>query len=285
MSLQPYIITQPVVNESPLLVDSPHSGRIYPADFNFSCPLPLLRQTEDSYVDELIAGAVQAGASVITAEFPRSYIDVNRAENDIDPLLLEEPWPEKLQPSERTLLGLGLVRRLCKSNVPVYAQPLSVGEIQQRIEKFYRPYHAALAQLVDDRKKKFGECYLINAHSMPGQGNENRTLPRADFVLGDRDGTSCDPSFTRYVHHILLDMGYSVALNDPYKGVEIVRRYGRPQHGEHALQLEINRRLYLNEQTLEKTSGFTQLQKNLTSLFQILASDLADSGPDKLAAE
>lgn len=285
MSLQPYIIVEPTAPKTPLIVDSPHSGRIYPADFNYSCPLPLLRQAEDSYVDELVAVASEAGATLVTAEFPRSYIDVNRAENDIDPAILAEAWPDVLKPSERTLLGLGLVRRLCKSNVPVYAKPLSVAEVKQRIEKFYRPYHAALDSVIKQCVAEFGECYFVNAHSMPGQNFENRLLRRPDFVLGDRDGTSCDVAFTRYAQTILQDLGYSVALNDPYKGVEIVRRYGQPQKGQHVVQLEINRRLYMNEQTLEKTEGFAQLQKNLTVFFQTLASDLANIEPERLAAE
>lgn len=285
MSLQPYILTEPTSAKAPLIVDSPHSGRIYPADFNYTCPLPLLRQTEDSYVDELVIEAIGVGATLITAEFPRSYIDVNRAENDIDPALLAETWPETLKPSERTLLGLGLVRRLCKSNVPVYAAPLFANEIKQRIEKFYRPYHAALAKTIQQCKADFGECYLINAHSMPGHSHEHLLVRRPDFILGDRDGTSCDVSFTRRAQDILQDMGYSVALNDPYKGVEIVRRYGQPQLGQHALQMEINRRLYMNEQSLEKTEGFVHLRKNLTVFFGRLVEELADAAPDRLAAE
>ncbi|MFY9287641.1 MAG: N-formylglutamate amidohydrolase [Alphaproteobacteria bacterium] len=287
MSLQPYIIIEsakPSVARMPLVVDSPHSGRIYPADFAYSCPLPLLRQTEDSYVDELVAGAVEAGAAVVMAEFPRSYIDLNRAEDDIDPAVLAEPWPHPLAPSDRTVQGLGLVRRLCKSSVAVYAAPLSVAEVQKRIEHFYRPYHAALEKMIATRHAKFGECYLINAHSMPGQGSGD-TLRRPDFVLGDRLGTSCDPSFTRRARDILQDMGYNVALNDPYMGVEIVRRYGQPQKGQHALQLEINRQLYMNEQTLERHSGFESLQEDLTAFFQQLVGELMGAMPGQMAAE
>ena len=285
MSLKPYVITEPAAASMPLIVDSPHSGRIYPADFDYACPLPLLRQTEDSYVDELIAGAPDAGATVITAEFPRSYIDVNRAETDIDPAILAEPWDGILEPTERTLLGLGLVRRLCKSGVPVYREPLPAAEIKRRIEEFYRPYHAALALLLADRMQTFGECYLINAHSMPSQSSESRSARRPDFVLGDRNGTSCDVSFTRRVRDVLQEMGYSVALNDPYKGVEIVRRYGQPQRAQHALQLEINRRLYMNEQTLEKHDGFERLRADLTALFGVLKAALVRDMPDRLAAE
>lgn len=288
MALQPYIIldiSPAEVLRAPLVVDSPHSGRIYPADFAFTCPLPMLRETEDSYVDELIAGATETGAAILMAEFPRSYIDVNRAEDDIDPAVLAEPWPEPLVPSERTLQGLGLIRRLCKSSVTVYREPLPVAEVKRRIEEFYRPYHAALHKMVTGRMAEFGECYLINAHSMPGQNHERIGTSRPDFVLGDRNGTSCDPSFTRRVRDILQEMGYSVALNDPYRGVEIVRRYGQPEVGQHALQLEINRKLYMNEQTLEKHEGFARLQKNLTAFFRSLTSELICETPDRRAAE
>jgi N-formylglutamate amidohydrolase len=286
VSLQPYILTESsLALRVPLVVDSPHSGSIYPADYNYACPLPMLRQTEDSYVDELVGGAVKSGAALITAEFPRSYIDVNRAEDDIDPAVLAEPWPTLLAPSERTLQGLGLVRRLCRSGVTVYREPLPVAEVQKRIEHFYRPYHASLDKILTERKALFGECYLIDAHSMPGQSPDRHMPRRPDFVLGDRNGTSCDPSFTSRVGDILQEMGYSVALNDPYKGMEIVRRYGQPQQGLYALQLEINRQLYMNEQTLQKHDGFGRLQNNLTNFFRLLAADLMAQMPDRLAAE
>ncbi len=281
-----FTLIEPTSPPSPLVVDSPHSGRDYPDDFDFECSLDILRQTEDSYVDELVTqGAVAAGAILITAQFPRSYIDANRAEDDIDPALLAAPWPTPLQPSERTLLGLGLVRRLCKSSVPVYRGPLPVAEVQRRITDYYRPYHDAVAQAVARRMTQFGECYLIDCHSMPGQGGERDMTKRPDFVLGDRNGESSDPAFTSRVCNLLREMGYNVALNDPYKGMEIVRRYGQPQKGQHALQIEINRRLYMNERTLEKSFGFARLQKDMVEFFSILAKDIMRQIPDRLAAE
>jgi N-formylglutamate amidohydrolase len=285
MGCQPFTFIEPAVPTIPLVVDSPHSGRDYPDDFDFECSLDLLRQTEDSWVDELVAGAAQAGAAFLAAQFARSYIDVNRAEDDIDPAVLAAPWPTPLAPSQRTLLGLGLVRRLCKSNVPVYRGPLAVAEVQKRIENFYRPYHATLENAIAQRLRRFGECYLINAHSMPGQSFEDLPSRRPDFVLGDRQGESSDPAFTGRVCTLLREMGYSVALNDPYKGVEIVRRHGRPHEGRHALQLEINRRLYMNEQTLEKHNGFARLQADLAAFFRMLADDLMRDAPEQLAAE
>ena len=286
-NINPITVLTTGVDLTPLVLDSPHSGCKYPADFHFVCPLSLLRQTEDAYVDELIAGATQIGAEVLVAEFPRSYIDVNRAENDIDPSILSDEWPETLHPSERTLLGLGLVRRLCKSGVPVYPSGLAAHEIEYRIINYYRPYHATLEAMISKRMSRFGEAYLINCHSMPDRSSEKRLLARPDFVLGDRGSTSCDVSFTRFAYNVLRDMGYRVALNDPYQGVEIVRRYGQPQRRQHALQLEINRRLYMNEQTLEKTSGFVSLQRDLLDFFRIITAEIQSrlSDADRQAAE
>jgi N-formylglutamate amidohydrolase len=282
--MQIFSIIEPA-SATPLIVDSPHSGRIYPDDFKYICPLHMLRQTEDSYVDELATSAAQVGAAVISAQIARSYIDLNRAEDDIDPAVLADPWPLALNPSDRSLLGLGLVRRLCKSGVPVYEQPLPAAEVQKRIENYYRPYHDVLQKTVAQRMRQFGECYLIDCHSMPGQVGEHSPGQRPDFVLGDRSGASADPSFTSRVCTILRDMGFTVALNDPYKGVEIVHRHGHPQAGQHALQLEINRRLYMNEQTLEKTAAFAKLQAELAVFFRTLAADLMRDTADRQAAE
>jgi len=283
MSYSPFSLIEPTT-PLPLIVDSPHSGRNYPIDFAYACPHLLLRQTEDSYVDELILGATDAGCALLKAEFPRSYIDANRAENDIDPAMLAGPWSEPLEPSERTLQGLGLVRRLCRSGVAIYSQPLPAAEILKRITQCYRPYHRALQNLLTARREIFGVAYLIDCHSMPNRF-ERGHRPHADFVLGDRDGSACDPSFTRRVCDILQEIGYSVALNDPFKGMEITKRYGNPQNGQHALQLEINRKLYMNEETLEKHEGFLKLQSALALFFRTLASDLIEDMPSRLAAE
>lgn len=285
MKPSPFTLIESALAPVPLVVDSPHSGRNYPADFNFACPLPLLRQAEDFMVDRLIAVAVDAGAAVVAAEFPRSYIDVNRAEDDIDPAVLAGRWPSPLAPDDRTLIGLGLVRRMCKSGVPVYGAPLPIIEVQKRITDFYRPYHAVLDATIAKRVQVFGHCVLIDAHSMPGRGNETGNMARPDFVLGDRQGASCDPSLTRQAQHLLQELGFSVALNDPYKGMEIVRRHGRPQEGRQALQLEINRRLYMNENSLTLHEGFGRLQQALTQFFRSLVAELMQAGPEQLAAE
>ena len=285
MQFNPITITQPTGTLSPLVVDSPHSGRDYPSDFAYACPLHLLRQTEDFLVDELVMGATKAGATLIAADFPRSYIDVNRAENDIDPAVLAETWIAPLELTERTSMGLGLVRRLCMTGIPVYAAPLRNEEVLSRIKNCYRPYHAALDEAINQRLHLFGHATLLNCHSMPSRSQEDMSLPRADFILGDRNGTSCDPAFTRMVTDRLMEMGYSVALNEPYKGMEITRRHGVPAKSQHALQIEINRGLYMDERRLEKNDGFTKLQSNLTELFTSLAVMLSAPTSVPLAAE
>lgn len=236
-------------------------------------------------MDELVERATEAGAAVIMAEFPRSYIDANRGENDIDPALLVDTWDKPLELTPRTSLGLGLVRRLCMTGIPVYAGPLPASEVKRRIETYYHPYHAALENAVQQRLRLFGISTLLNCHSMPSRSHEEGNAPRPDFILGDRNGTSCDPSLTRKVGDILHEMGYSVAFNAPYKGMEIVRRHGQPETGRHALQIEINRRLYMDERKLEKNEGFATLQKNLGRFFKILADDLMQEIAQPLAAE
>jgi N-formylglutamate amidohydrolase len=274
MTISPVNLYRTEQNRSPLVIDSPHSGRDYPDDFRFTCPLSSLRQAEDFAVDELIVGAETHGATVITANFPRSYIDLNRAENDIDPAVLADRWDAPFELTEKTPLGLGLVRRLCMAGVPVYDAPLTAAAIRQRIHSYYRPYHNALAEAMRSNRQFFGVSYLIDCHSMPSRSQEDINAYRADFILGDREGTSCDPSFTRMVKNALEELGYSVALNEPYKGMEIIRRHGNPALGLHALQLEINRRLYMDERRLEKHLGFDVLRCHLQNLLADLAKDL-----------
>jgi N-formylglutamate deformylase len=258
----------------PLVLDSPHSGRDYPADFEHLPSRDVVRQAEDSYVDELYAAAPATGATLVEALFPRAYIDPNRSLADIDAALLDAPWPGPVTPSRKTELGIGLVWRLASGGVPMYARPLSVAEVRQRIARYYEPYHAAVARAIDERYLHFGAVWHLNCHSMPEVGDvmsDDPGRPRADFVLGDRDGTTCEPELTAFVAGTLGGMGYDVAINDPYKGVELVRLHGRPSERRHSLQIEINRRLYLDGATLEKHAGFATLQANLHRLLGALA--------------
>jgi len=265
----------------PLVLDSPHSGTDYPADFDHLPPRMLVRQAEDTFVGELYAIAPEIGATLIEALFPRAYIDPNRNVADIDQALLAEPWPGPVTRSRKTELGIGLVWRLAQGGVPMYSRTLSVAEVERRIKRCYEPYHAAVTSAIDERHQQFGAVWHINCHSMPAVGDVMSDDPgraRADFVLGDRDGTTCEPELTAFVAKTLGAMGYKVAINDPYKGVELVRLHGRPAERRHSLQIEINRRLYLDEATLAKNAGYAKLQANLRRLLDALAGHVRARG-------
>lgn len=252
----------PVDARLPLVLDSPHSGSRYPADFGFICPFGMLRQAEDSHVDQLYGAAPEFGATFLAALFPRSYIDVNRAFDDIEPELVDGilPWP--LNPTEKSAAGTGLIRRLCRPGMPMYGRKLTVAQVTERIERYYRPYHEQLALTIDDLHGQFGQVFHLNCHSMPSFGGIGGRDP-VDFVLGDRDGTTADAAFTTFVADTLRGLGYRVRINDPYKGVELVRRYSAPARGVHSLQVEVHRRLYMNEDTLEKHAGFDALKADI----------------------
>jgi N-formylglutamate deformylase len=255
---------------TPIIFDSPHSGRTYTEDFPLGAPLAQIRRGEDAYVDELIAGAPALGATVLSATFPRCYIDLNRGERDIDAALLSEPWPEPLAPSEKTARGLGLIRRYVVPGVEAQGRLLSVHEVRTRIDVVFRPYHAALDALVARTHDRFGTVWHVNWHSMKSVGNamtpDGAGAARADFVVSDRRGASASTRVTSIIVETLESFGYSVSVNDPYLGGTIVQRIGRPSDGVHSVQIEINRRLYLDEASVEKTGGFGPLAARLDEL-------------------
>jgi N-formylglutamate amidohydrolase len=254
----------------PLVLDSPHSGALYPEDFAYCCALPVLRRAEDCYVDELFEAAPSHGATLIAAVFPRSYIDVNRAADDIDPGLLAGAMPGFLVP--RPVTRVGLVRRHAQPGVPIYDKKLSPDEILARIERYHTPYHRMLDETCERLCHEFGAVWHINCHSMPSYGpaREERKGVYADFVLGDRDGTTCAAEFTDFVAGVLRGLGYDVRINEGYKGVEIVRRQGRPAENRHSLQIEVDRALYMDQKTLEKLPGFERLHADLARLVAAL---------------
>jgi N-formylglutamate deformylase len=266
----------------PLVLDSPHSGTTYPDDFRAAVGAELLRHAEDTYVDELYASGPAHGATLIAADFPRSYIDANRSLLDIDPALLDAPWPGPAIASRKTELGIGLIWRVLDSGQPIYARKLSVEEVKQRIVRYHQPYQRAVKDALDAAHEHFGAVWHLNLHSMPAvSGNiseEGPGKPRADFVLGDRDGTTCDGEFTDTVASALRAMGYHVKINDPYKGVELVRAFSDPGDGRHSLQVEVNRRLYMDERTRVKSPGFDALQKDLDGLLATVARYAAERG-------
>jgi len=231
--------------------------------------LPVLRRAEDAYVDELYEAAPGFGATLIAAAFPRSYIDANRAPDDIDPILLAGPLPSAL--ALRPVSRVGLVRRHAQPGVPIYDRKLSGYEVLARIERYYAPYHRELTETCDRLHAEFGALWHVNCHSMPSNGSRGGKGERGDFVLGDRDGTTCDADFTEFVAGVLRGLGYEVRVNDGYKGVEIVRRHGRPAANRHSLQIEIDRTLYMDQKTLEKTAGFDRIKSDLALLVEAIA--------------
>ncbi len=284
-------------NPIPLIFDSPHSGTHYPADFNYSCAFQTLEKAEDQYVDDLFAAAPDYNAPLLRALFPRSYLDVNRAHNDIDPELFDGDWPYDdmpIDPTNRSYAGIGLIRRLISPNEPVYAELLSPKEIKSRIETYYRPYHDVLENIIDGAHKNYGQVWHVNCHSMPsktlGASLKNSALGRVnpyiqpDFVLGDRDGTSCDLDFTHSIRDHLKSKGYIVAINNPYKGVELVERYSTPSIGRHSLQIEISKALYLNEETHQKSKNYEKLKADITGLIAYCA-DYTQSNLIPMAAD
>jgi N-formylglutamate deformylase len=270
----PVSVARPTQGALPIVVDSPHSGTAYPPDFGFAAPFELLRGGEDLYVERLYESAPRHGATLIAANFPRAYIDPNRVLADIDQALLDAPWPGEVSAGPKTALGIGLIWRLL-GQVPVYARKLSVAEVHQRIERCYRPYHAALDEAIEGAHARFGAVWHLNVHSMPDDSYERLGLPvkpLADFVLGDLDGRTAGEEVPALIERVLRGQGYSVARNDPFKGVEIIARYGRPAAKRHSLQIEIKRSCYADVQRHAPNEGFGRMQRALDAMLQALAT-------------
>ncbi len=263
---------------TPLVLDSPHSGTAYPEDFGFACELATLRRAEDTHVEKLYDFAPALGVAWIEAHFPRSYLDANRNTTEIDITLLDEPWPDPVATDPQVLskvrLGKGLIWRLTDEGVPIYDRALTVAEVRGRIVRCWQPYHAAVAQAIEAAHGRHGYSIHLNCHSMPAVASSHATefpgLVHADFVIGNRDESTSSGRLALQICEHLKGLGYSVAYNHPYKGVELVRRYGHPAQQRHSIQLEINRKLYMNEQTLELTAGFAPLKQSLRSLVELL---------------
>lgn len=263
-----FLLHGPARPRTALVLDSPHSGFEFPADFDAAVSEYDLRDGEDCFVDELYLPAVEAGVPLLAARYPRTYLDANRHRGDIDLELIEGgTWPHEYVPSGKAAIGKALVWRTLDDGRPIYSRRLRVDEVHTRIERFHAPYHRALLGLLDTAHAEHGVVYHLNCHSMNavagrmGEGGEG--VARADFVLGDRDGTTCDPAFTEFVRATLEALGYVVAVNDPYKGVELVRAYSDPARGRHSLQIEINKRMYMDEAARVRHAGFAPLQRHL----------------------
>ncbi|MES2191684.1 MAG: N-formylglutamate amidohydrolase [Pseudomonadota bacterium] len=271
-----------VEGSSALVLDSPHSGTAYPPDFRHACDMAVLRRAEDTHVEKLYDFAPGLGVHWVEALFPRSYLDANRNTTEVDVMLFDERWPGAVETDARIMskvrLGKGLIWRTTDDGQPLYDRKLSVAEVVARIEQCWMPYHAAVEASIARAHRAHGYSIHINCHSMPALASSHATdFPgeaHADFVVGDRDGTTAAPALSLQICDYLRSLGYSVAYNHPYKGVELVRRYSDPAGQRHSIQLEINRKLYMDEQTLEMTQDFAMLKGHLHSLVErLLATD------------
>ena len=280
-------VLAPALQTVPLVFASPHSGTVYPADFVAESPLDALaiRRSEDSFVDELFAAAPEYGAPLLRALFPRAFIDANREPFELDPAMFEDALPDYANTqSSRVMAGLGTVARMVSSGQDIYDRKLRFADIAERINTYYRPYHRNLRRLIDETRDSFGYCMLIDCHSMPSVGgpmDPDAGRGRADFILGDCFGSACDRILTSTVEDALRSMGYAVVRNKPFAGGFTTRNYGRPAEGAHALQVEINRGLYMDEVGITRAAGMERLSGHLT---QVIAA-LAGLGRLDLAAE
>jgi N-formylglutamate amidohydrolase len=254
---RPFEIQRPDRWSAPFVFTSPHSGDIYPESFVASSKLDAvaLRRSEDAFVDELFEAAPRYGACLLRARFPRAYVDVNRAESELDPEMFEGGEGSTRASSARVNAGLGVIPRVVRDGVEIYPGRLPVAEAAFRLEAFYRPYHATLSALLDEAKERFGTAILIDCHSMPP------VAPGHDVVLGDRHGAACAPILSDGIEAAILDAGFSVARNNPYAGGYTTSHYGRPANHAHAVQIELNRGLYLTEKSVEKSAGFPLCQQ------------------------
>lgn len=265
----------PVGETVPLIVDSPHNGTVWPVDFDHIVTEAELMTSVDAFVDELFGHAPAVGGTLIAALFPRAYIDANRAEDDLDLALIDGDWPLPVNPGEKTEFGMGVVRRYILKGRPIYDRKLSSDEVLRRFEMYHRPYHAAVAEALAAAHARFGLAFHIDCHSMKPVGNAMNVdagSPRPDMVLSDREGETCDAAFIETAAALLRDRGYRVAINHPYKGAELVARHSDPAAGRHSVQIELNRGLYLDDGTFEKTAGFHALKADLDGFLEGMAA-------------
>jgi N-formylglutamate deformylase len=272
----PVEVLRPARQTVPVVFASPHSGRTYPADFLAAARLdPLnLRRSEDSFVDELFAAAVDHGAPLLSATFPRAFCDANREPWELDPAMFADQLPSWVNTtSARVGAGLGTLARIVASGEAIYRGKLAFSEAERRVQDFWQPFHATLQALIGGTRAMFGVCLLIDCHSMPSHGSGRPGGKTPDFVLGDAHGTACHPAVTQYVERRLVELGYTVRRNDPYAGGYITRHYGRPREGVHAIQLEIARELYMDESRIERLPRFAAVQQDMAGLIESIARE------------
>ena len=282
-------VHEPAVHSIPFVYNSPHSGRCYPVSFLESSRLNAyeIRRSEDHYVDELFSGATDIGAPLLKANFPRAYLDVNREPYELDPRMFDGRLPSFANTrSMRVAGGLGTVARVVGDAQEIYDQRIPVDDALQRIESLYKPYHRALRRLFTRLHREFGAAVLVDCHSMPSTAGHRDERPRPEFVLGDRYGTSCVGVVAETVEKTLRTLGYTVSRNKPYAGGFITEHYGNPAVGLHAIQLEINRALYMDERQYQRSPAFNRLAEDMETLARRLGEiPLEQLRPYRAAAE
>ena len=290
--LEPFAILSPRQWTRPVIFNSPHSGRIYPAEFLAASRLNphALRKSEDCYIDELFSFVAGLGSPLLHAHFPRAFLDVNREPYELDPRMFRETLPGFANTSSmRGAGGLGTIPRIVSEGDEIYRGPLKLAEALSRIETMYRPYHRTLADLINRAREAFGYALLIDCHSMPSTACSHVTphpAGRVDIVLGDRHGVACADEIVSTLEELIRSQGLRVLRNKPYSGGFITQNYGSPSHQRHALQIEINRALYLDERTLERSRGYGAVKLTLNRIFAGLLASLPDiMQPRREAAE
>lgn len=284
-------VKKPPKQTLPLVVSSPHSGRNYPQKFVAASDLTSLRlrSSEDSFVDEIFNSAPTLGAPFIKALFPRAFLDVNRQPFELDPSMFSDILPDFVTTqNSRISAGLGTIARVVSNGEKIYRDKLTFIEAETRINDFYWPYHQTLKTLIDDTKNKFGYCILLDCHSMPSGTTKYKNSYRSstahlgDIVLGDCYGTSCHRDIINSAIDILSGYGFSIRRNIPYAGGFITRNYGKPRESVHAIQIELNRALYMDEKLIERLDNIELLTEAMTNFMDFLGNLLT---PNNLAAE
>ena len=287
--IQPFEVAAPAEQRVPFVFNSPHSGCFYPERFLALSRLDrhAIRRSEDCHVDKLYQNVVRLGAPLLKANFPRAYLDVNREPWELDPRMFTQAVPPYANiRSARVAGGLGTIPRVVGEGAEIYHARLPLSEAEGRIELYYKPYHAALKGLMTETRARFGYAVLVDCHSMPASIRVADAAQRPDFIIGDRFGASTSIELSRRAISLLSGMGYAVAYNKPYAGGFITEHYGRPGRSLHAIQVEVNRGLYMNERTLEPTAGFERLQRDLTRFAaDLMATPDACFGQPPIAAE
>ena len=277
--IEPFTVTAATERPGPLVLDSPHSGRWLPAGLPLAVPIADLAGAEDTFVDELWADAPAHGATLLAATFSRAYVDPNRHAHDIDPELLDRPWPGPTRSSGKARIGKAVIWRTLDDGRTIHSRRLTPDEVAHRIDTCLLPYQRTLAALIEATHARHGVSVHLNCHSMNpsagamGEGLEG--VERADVVLGDRDGTSCSPALTGLVGDAFSRLGYSVRVNDPFKGVELVSAFSDPAAGRHSLQVELNKRLYMTPASGERHAGFDTLRRDLGTVLAALAAGVS----------